>query len=172
MDMGASGRGRLLVILGIGAFDYTFSLADEGDKLRKRLRDNFYKNIGETVGNYFVESSAKENNRSIVVELRLRLEYVLIGEEDIKVFITLSNNKKNLLGNIFLVNISESNYKNTNNFVIIFEVNNTIRTYSILDLLVNFILEYRKVIAYFILLVFKIIYIMVKLELDFLKEIL
>jgi hypothetical protein len=50
-------------------------------------------------------------------------------------------------------------------------VDNTIGAYSILDLLVGFVLEYRKIVAYFILLVLEIIYIIVELELDFLEEI-
>jgi hypothetical protein len=85
--------------------------------------------------------------------------------------VTLDNNKKFLLGSIFLINISENNYKDNNNFVIIFEADNIIRAYSILDLFVGLIFEYKKVITYFILFVLKIICVTAELKLDFLEEV-
>jgi hypothetical protein len=155
-----------------GALDYTLCLADEGDKLKKYLRDNINRYIKETVSNCFIKSSTEKNNKNIIIESCLRLEHMLIREEDIKILVALNNNKGFLLGNIFLLNIPESNYKNNSDFVIILEVNNTIGTYSILDLFIGFVLEYREIIAYLILLVLEIVCVMAELKSDFLEEIL
>jgi hypothetical protein len=118
----------------------------------------------------FVENNAEEGNRNIIIKPYLGLEYVLIGEENTKVRVALGNNKEFLLGSIFFINISESNRKNNSDFVTILEVDNIIGAYGILDLLVSLILEYKEIIAYFILLVFEIIYITAELKLDFLQE--